>query len=107
MGKRRCQKKRGGGKSLTTSLQSLINKTNSHDSASFSSTSGPVTGCTGCVNGNSNIGPGCNLPTQAAATHSAKKRNSNVTCWHKRTGGRKRYKCNSYHHERFKKCGAK
>jgi len=72
MGKRRCQKKRGGGKSLTTSLQSLINKTNSHDSASFSSTSGPVTGCTGCVNGNSNISPGCNLSTQAAATQSAK-----------------------------------
>ena len=56
------RKKRGG---------ALANAGNVHDSASFSSNQGLVSGCAGCVGGNVQVGSLCNLPSQAAAQQSA------------------------------------
>lgn len=50
---------------------SYANKSNTHNSANFSSDQGLVSGCAGCVGGNVAIGSGCNLVSQAAAQESA------------------------------------
>ena len=57
------RRKRGGSK--------LTNAPNIHDAANFSSTTGAVSGCTGCVGGEVQIGSGCSLSSPAAAQESA------------------------------------
>ena len=67
----KSRKKSGGVKKLSPGP--LVNKRNEHNPTLFSNTTGAVTGCLGCENGNINIGSGCNLPTPEAALKSAER----------------------------------
>lgn len=67
----KSRKKFGGLKKLSPGP--LVNKRNEHNPTLFSNTTGAVTGCLGCENGNINIGSGCNLSTPEAALESAER----------------------------------
>lgn len=72
MPKKRTKKKSGGLSKKELSM-GFINKYNMHNPTLFSTTTGAITGCTGCDNGDINIGSGCNLPTHEAASKSAER----------------------------------